>query len=376
MILRLDRGMPSCHAVTARSASLVVAVLALLLSGCSSAGSVTAGSGRPRRRPPPPSSAGRPDRVGRCPLLRRPRRLLAASPTRRCRRPPVRPVSRPAGAHHDRPGTAASSTSAASASRSTPTRSCVSVGLAPATRADLPRLPGRAGRRVGDAARVAVDQAGGSHRVVPASGSDPRAGARGQPRRRGRRRPAGRARRGRAPSPGRVPADPPETDDQTAASAPGLDQEAVDGVLGAPAGVSRTLDYEDRSAVCSWATGTRDPRTVAVTRLQQHRRPGRSSCRSRSTSTVRRTCRASTPATRSRSPAPPTSSPRTGRRSRWSGDFPPAPAARKPLPVTPRAHRAAHQRGVADAVARRAAQTNGAKVGGGSGPVSRSRAAS
>ena len=62
-----------------------------------------------------------------------------------------------------------------------------------------------------------------------------------------------------------VPSDPPETDDQTRGACAKVDREAVDKVLGAPAAVSRSLNYVNLSSVCSWATGTRNPRTVAVT---------------------------------------------------------------------------------------------------------------
>jgi hypothetical protein len=62
-----------------------------------------------------------------------------------------------------------------------------------------------------------------------------------------------------------VPSDPPETDDQTRGACAKVDRQAVDEVLGAPAALSRTLNYVNLSSVCSWATGTRHPRTVAVT---------------------------------------------------------------------------------------------------------------
>ena len=128
--------------------------------------------------------------------------------------------------------------------------------------------------------------------------------------------------------------------------------------------------------MCTFATGARDPRTVTVgvyTNAQagpfflaQHEGPRAEPAR----------CRASSRRPRSRSPAPPTSSPRTGRPSRSCGPFGRRPPAR---------HGRCRSRPQLTALltARRRllqlagrAQTNGVNVGAGSGPVSRSRAAS
>ncbi len=136
----------------------------------------------------------------------------------------------------------------------------VSVGLAPATRKDLAALDGRPVGGIGDAAR-AGDQAryttvsflkGATLVQVQAiKGSDgvPRAG-----------QVAAVARKLAAS----VPGDPPESDVQTEGKCADVDPQAVEHVLGAPAGVARTLLYKDQSAVCSWATGVRNPRTVSV----------------------------------------------------------------------------------------------------------------
>jgi hypothetical protein len=137
----------------------------------------------------------------------------------------------------------------------------LSVGLEPATRKDLERLPGRPAPGIGDAA-LAVDGADGStvafleghtlaqvHTVQQGDGPSRFADVK-----------AVVAEVARS-----VPSDPPETDDQTRGACAKVDREAVDKVLGAPAAVSRSLNYVNLSSVCSWATGTHDPRTVAVT---------------------------------------------------------------------------------------------------------------
>jgi len=137
----------------------------------------------------------------------------------------------------------------------------LSVGLEPATRADLQRLPGRPVQGIGDAAR-SVDRATGStlsflkgRTLVQVRTVHQGAGA---SRPGDVRAVAGAVARS-------VPSDPPETDDQTRGACAKVDRQAVDKVLGAPAAVSRTLSYVNLSSVCSWATGTRNPRTVVVT---------------------------------------------------------------------------------------------------------------
>ena len=137
----------------------------------------------------------------------------------------------------------------------------LSVGLEPATRADLQRLPGRPVQGIGDAAR-SVDRATGStlsflkgRTLVQVRTVHQGAGA---------SRP-GDVRAVVGAVARSVPSDPPETDDQTRGACAKVDRQAVDKVLGAPAAVSRTLSYVNLSSVCSWATGTRNPRTVVVT---------------------------------------------------------------------------------------------------------------
>ena len=63
---------------------------------------------------------------------------------------------------------------------------------------------------------------------------------------------------------GRVPPTPPAGDAQTLGRCADVDQRLVAGLLGAPAVVSRSLAYRDRSATCAWATGTRRPATVTL----------------------------------------------------------------------------------------------------------------
>ncbi len=62
-----------------------------------------------------------------------------------------------------------------------------------------------------------------------------------------------------------VPPDPPADSRQTVGRCAGLAGDTVAGVLGATPQLSRSLAYADRSAECSWATGVRRPRTLAVT---------------------------------------------------------------------------------------------------------------
>jgi len=204
----------------------------------------------------------------------------------------------------------------------------LSVGLAPATRADLQRLPGRPVQGIGDAAR-SVDRSTGSTlsflkgrtlvqvRTVhqgdgPSRPADVRAvvGAVSQA----------------------VPSDPPETDDQTRGACTKVDRQAVDKVLGAPAAVSRTLSYVNLSSVCSWATGTRNPRTVAVT-VYSSQQAGpfladqKNSEPSRDIPGISRDAFAIPGAAYAISP--------DGQAVSVSGSFPPKVGARTPLPVTP-----------------------------------------
>ena len=65
---------------------------------------------------------------------------------------------------------------------------------------------------------------------------------------------------------GAVPDEPPATDAQTRGACADLDPQAVEGVLGGPTAVSRSLTYKDGSIVCSFATGVRKARAVSVSR--------------------------------------------------------------------------------------------------------------
>lgn len=136
----------------------------------------------------------------------------------------------------------------------------VSVGLGPARRTDLAKLGGKPVDGVGDAARAKDETQfstvsflkGRTLVQVMAVKPSPEAS-------RLTAVTAAAAQIARA-----VPAEPPESDAQTSGRCADIPQAAVDGVLGAPAAVSRTLLYKDQSVVCSWATGVDDPKTVSL----------------------------------------------------------------------------------------------------------------
>jgi hypothetical protein len=136
----------------------------------------------------------------------------------------------------------------------------VSVGLAPARRTDLARVGGEPVDGVGDAARAA-DRTGVSmvtflkgRTLVQVTAVKPSPEA---SRLEAVTKAAGAIAR-------TVPVDPPESDAQTTGKCAAVLPRAVQDVLGAPSAVSRTLLYKDQSAVCSWATGVDDPRTVSL----------------------------------------------------------------------------------------------------------------
>lgn len=136
----------------------------------------------------------------------------------------------------------------------------VSVGLAPASRADLARQPGRPVRGIGDAARS--DGSGRSITVSFLKGSTlvqvrANQSADGTDR-------AGQVAAVAAEIAQKVPSDPPETDDQTDGICDRVDPSAVRAVLGGEPGVSRSFTYPSGSATCSWATGAVGGRFVAV----------------------------------------------------------------------------------------------------------------
>jgi hypothetical protein len=136
----------------------------------------------------------------------------------------------------------------------------LAVGLAPATGADLRRVGGRPRAGVGGPARTRVTPTDESVTFLrgatlvelrsPVSADAPSRLAR-----------LVEVARVLAPD---VPADPPESDEQTTGRCQDLSTDRVDGVLGSPAGLSRSLSYADGSAVCSWATGITKARTVTV----------------------------------------------------------------------------------------------------------------
>jgi hypothetical protein len=264
VIPRLDQRLDQGDALVPRRSRppglLLVAVLALLLSGCSSAGTddPTGPAATPSARTSS-ASAGSDPTVSAGPLLTALDVCSLATPAqvRRAAGQVGEPTSRQLttvkgyGGLVDQCGFGVSFDSYTFR---------VSVGLTPATRADLDSLPGESVDGVGDAA-LAADLARfttvwflrGSTlvQVLAVKPSDE----------------ASRLEDVTAVAAAiarRVPTDPPETDDQTEGVCSRLDQRAVEGVLGAPAGVSRTLEYKDRSAMCTFATGPSDPRTVTV----------------------------------------------------------------------------------------------------------------
>ena len=136
----------------------------------------------------------------------------------------------------------------------------LSVGLAPATRADLGRLPGRPVDGIGDAART--DDSVGSTTVSLLKGAtlvQVRADKNDDGTDRTRQVAAVAAEIARA-----VPVDPPPTDEQTSGVCTRVDRSAVRDVLKADPGVSRSFTYPTGSATCSWATAAVGARSVTV----------------------------------------------------------------------------------------------------------------
>ncbi len=136
----------------------------------------------------------------------------------------------------------------------------VSVGLAPATRRDLARQPGTPADGIGDAART--DDTADYTEVTFLKGTtlvQLRANKKkdGTDRKAQVAAVAGEIAR-------RVPADPPETDEQTDGICSRVDPAAVRDVLGEDPGISRSFTYATGSATCSWATGAVDAKEVSV----------------------------------------------------------------------------------------------------------------
>ena len=136
----------------------------------------------------------------------------------------------------------------------------VSVGLAPASRQDLARQPGTPVDGIGDAART--DDTADYTEVTFLKGTtlvQLRANKLkdGTDRKAQVAAVAGEIAR-------RVPADPPETDEQTDGICGRVDPAAVRDVLGEDPGVSRSFTYATGSATCSWATGAVDAKEVSV----------------------------------------------------------------------------------------------------------------
>ena len=136
----------------------------------------------------------------------------------------------------------------------------VAVGLAGATRADVVRQGGRA-VDVGAAGRARQSAEEATVRFLKGTTLVQLRADRvaGEPS------PLPRLLRAARQVADQVPAAPPPDSRQTAGRCAGLAGDAVAGVLGATPQLSRSLAYADRSAECSWATGVRRPRTLAVT---------------------------------------------------------------------------------------------------------------
>jgi len=131
----------------------------------------------------------------------------------------------------------------------------VDVGLAPARKAVIERLPGRPAKvdvsGIGEAARATDSSSAASVSFVKGSTFVQVRAVHGVD----------------VPSPmaelaevtrelaAKVPEEPPASDAQTTGACAELDDEAVAAVLGEPAAVSRTLVYKDRSSACSFGTG-------------------------------------------------------------------------------------------------------------------------
>jgi hypothetical protein len=136
----------------------------------------------------------------------------------------------------------------------------VSVGLAPASRADLARQPGRPVGGIGDAARI--DDSGRYTTVSFLKGAT-------LVQVRAYKNADGKARAGQGAAVAaeiaqKVPSDPPETDEQTDGICDRVDPSAVRAVLGGDPGLSRSFTYMRGSATGSWATGAVDARFVNV----------------------------------------------------------------------------------------------------------------
>jgi hypothetical protein len=204
----------------------------------------------------------------------------------------------------------------------------VGVGLAPATRKDLAGLPGRPVGGIGDAARAA-DQAS-STTVSFLKGST-------LVQVRAVKGPGGTSRAGQVAAVARriavsVPGEPPDSDVQTEGKCVDVDPQAVERVLGAPSGVARSLLYKDQSAVCSWATGVRNPRTVSVS-VYTNRQAGPFLADQKGYEPTRKVPGVTGDAFTIPGTAYVVAE--DGQAVAVTGTFPPRAAADKPLPVTP-----------------------------------------
>ncbi len=204
----------------------------------------------------------------------------------------------------------------------------VSVGLAPVGRRDLAAVPGRATDGIGAAARLSSSAQGTTVTFVKGSTLVQLHAV---------QNPDGVRRSAQVAAVAReiasvVPADPPESDEETRGTCTRVDPHAVAGVLGAPAGVSRTLLYQDTSAVCSWATGVRHPRTVVVT-LYTNRQAGPFLAEQEHTERSHHV--PGVPGTAFTIPGEAYVIGSDGQAVSVTGAFPPEVAPGRPLPVTP-----------------------------------------
>jgi hypothetical protein len=136
----------------------------------------------------------------------------------------------------------------------------VAVGLAPATRADVVRLGGR----VADVGAVGRSRQSADEATVRFLKGTTLVQLRAD-RTAGEPSPLPRLLRAARQVADQVPAEPPPDSRQTSGRCAAVSEDAVAGVLGATPELSRSLAYADQSAECSWATGERRPRTLAVT---------------------------------------------------------------------------------------------------------------
>jgi hypothetical protein len=141
----------------------------------------------------------------------------------------------------------------------------VDVGMQPATRRTVTRLPVKPARDVDASGIGTVARATDSGRFSAVYFVKGRTFVRVQAfRSDGASKLRGVVSAARAVA-AKVPANPPVSDEETSGACARLDAEAVAGVLGSEPGLSRSFPYRDNSSVCSFASGVGpDARFLAV----------------------------------------------------------------------------------------------------------------